>query len=48
MGETRADRCDLAFSLKEIGANVVPVNILNPNSRHAVRQETIPCPSWKF
>ena len=31
MGETREDRCDLAFSLKEIGANVVPVNILNPN-----------------
>jgi len=30
MGETRADRCDLAFSLREIGANVVPVNILNP------------------
>ncbi len=30
MGETRADRCDLAFTLKEIGANVVPVNILNP------------------
>jgi biotin synthase len=30
MGETRADRCDLAFALKEIGANVVPVNILNP------------------
>ncbi len=30
MGETRADRCDLAFSLKEVGANVVPVNILNP------------------
>jgi len=30
MGETRADRCDLAFSLKEIGANVVPINILNP------------------
>jgi biotin synthase len=30
MGETRDDRCDLAFSLKEIGANVVPVNILNP------------------
>jgi biotin synthase len=29
MGETREDRCDLAFSLKEIGANVVPVNILN-------------------
>lgn len=30
MGETREDRCDLAFSLKKIGANVVPVNILNP------------------
>jgi biotin synthase len=30
MGETRQDRCDLAFSLKEIGANVVPINILNP------------------
>ena len=30
MGETREDRCDLAFELKSIGANVVPVNILNP------------------
>ncbi len=30
MGESREDRCELAFSLKEIGANVVPVNILNP------------------
>src|SRR5215216_1753875 len=30
MGETREDRCDLAFSLKELGANVVPINILNP------------------
>ena len=30
MGETREDRCDLAFELKTIGANVVPVNILNP------------------
>lgn len=30
MGETREDRIDLAFSLKEIGASVVPVNILNP------------------
>lgn len=30
MGETREDRCDLAFSLKDIGANVVPINILNP------------------
>jgi len=30
MGETREDRCDLALTLKEIGANVVPINILNP------------------
>lgn len=30
MGETREDRLDLAMQLREIGANVVPVNILNP------------------
>jgi biotin synthase len=30
MGETRADRCDLAFELQAIGANVVPINVLNP------------------
>ena len=30
MGETRQDRCDLAFALREVGANVVPINILNP------------------
>ena len=30
MGETREDRCDLAFALKEVGANVIPVNVLNP------------------
>jgi biotin synthase len=30
MGETPEDRCDLAFALKELGANVVPINILNP------------------
>jgi biotin synthase len=30
MGETRADRCELAFSLKELAANIVPINILNP------------------
>ena len=30
MGETREDRCDLAFSLRDVGANVVPINILNP------------------
>lgn len=30
MGEEREDRCDLALSLREIGASVVPINILNP------------------
>lgn len=30
MGETREDRRDLAFALKELGAHVVPLNILNP------------------
>jgi biotin synthase len=30
MGETREDRCDLALALRNIGANVVPINILNP------------------
>lgn len=30
LGETREDRCDLAFALKDIGASIVPINILNP------------------
>ncbi len=30
MGETREDRCELAFSLKELGVHVVPINVLNP------------------
>ncbi len=30
MGETREDRRDLAFSLKDLGVHVVPINILNP------------------
>jgi biotin synthase len=30
MGESRRDRCDLAWALKEVGANIVPINILNP------------------
>ena len=30
MGENRDDRCDLAFALRDIGAEVVPINVLNP------------------
>ncbi len=30
LGETRADRCELALALREVGANIVPINILNP------------------
>ncbi len=30
MGVTAEDRCDLAFNLREVGANIVPINILNP------------------
>jgi biotin synthase len=30
MGETREDRCDLAFALKDLGVHVVPLNVLNP------------------
>src|SRR5262245_3545132 len=30
MGETREDRCELAFSLRQVGAHIVPINILNP------------------
>ncbi len=30
MGESREDRCDLAFSLRELGAHIVPMNFLNP------------------
>lgn len=30
MGETREDRCELAFSLKDLGAEIVPLNFLNP------------------
>jgi biotin synthase len=30
MGETREDRRELAFALREVGAEFVPINILNP------------------
>jgi biotin synthase len=30
MGESREDRVELAFSLKELGVHVVPLNFLNP------------------
>ncbi len=30
MGETRADRCDMAFALREQNPFIVPINILNP------------------
>jgi biotin synthase len=30
MGETRRDRCDLAFALRDLDVDVVPVNFLNP------------------
>ena len=30
LGETRADRCELAFALRDVGAHIVPINILNP------------------
>jgi len=30
MGETREDRCELALALREMGAHIIPINILNP------------------
>ena len=30
MGETHADRVELAFTLKELGVDSVPLNFLNP------------------
>ena len=30
LGETRDDRCDLAFALKRLGVHIVPMNFLNP------------------
>src|SRR5580765_3804516 len=43
MGETREDRCELAFSLKELGAHIVPINILNPiEGTPFARREPLP------
>jgi len=43
MGETRADRCELAFSLKELGVHIVPINILNPiDGTPFARREALP------
>lgn len=30
MGETRADRCEMALALRELRVHIVPINILNP------------------
>jgi biotin synthase len=30
MGETRQDRCDLAFALQDLDVDIVPLNFLNP------------------
>jgi biotin synthase len=30
MGETREDRCEMALALRELGAHIIPLNILNP------------------
>lgn len=30
MGETRDDRCELAFALRDLSVHIVPINILNP------------------
>jgi biotin synthase len=43
MGETREDRCDLAFALKDLGVQVVPINILNPiNGTPFAQREPLP------
>ncbi len=30
MGETKEDRCDMAFSLRDLAVHIVPLNFLNP------------------
>jgi len=44
MGETWADRLDLAFALRELGAESIPVNILNPLKGTALEDITPPRP----
>ena len=46
MGETREDRCELAFALKEIGAHIVPMNFLNPIAGTPLAGRS-PCPRWR-
>jgi biotin synthase len=40
MGESRQDRCDLAFELKALGAHIVPMNFLNPIAGTPFAQQT--------
>jgi biotin synthase len=47
MGETREDRCDLAFALRAVGANVVPINILNPIPGTPFESRP-PLPPWEI
>lgn len=44
MGETVQDRLDLAFSLKEAGAECVPINILNPRQGTPLEEAQTPPP----
>src|SRR5256714_10424609 len=47
MGETREDRCEMAFALKELGAHIVPVNILNPIAGTAFADK-VPLPPFEI
>ena len=43
MGESREDRCELALALRELGVQVVPINILNPiNGTPFAQREPLP------
>ncbi len=47
MGETREDRCDLAFALKAVGATMVPLNFLNPIPGTPFADSPGGSPLWK-